>query len=142
MVDWSALGQVVVYAFAGTVAVTLLFTAGVLLGTGEGRAPAPRLAVAGVALRGEPRTRGARALRDAHNEVVPSPSLPEPPPPLGSGQSWSRGCCCSCCWTGAVEGSGVVVGSLSVVASATAGTASAPDASAMAMVVRLMPLSL
>jgi hypothetical protein len=49
MVDWGALGQVVIYAFAATVAVTLLFTAGVLLGTGEGRTPAPRIAIAGVA---------------------------------------------------------------------------------------------
>ncbi len=47
IVDWAALGQVVVYAFAGTVAVTLLYTAGVLL-VGEGRTPAPRLALAGV----------------------------------------------------------------------------------------------
>jgi hypothetical protein len=42
----------VIYAFAGTVAVTLLFTDGVLLtgsGPHEGRAPAPRLAIAGVA---------------------------------------------------------------------------------------------
>jgi hypothetical protein len=47
MVDWEALGQIVVYAFAGTVAVTLLFTGGVL--AGSGRPPAPRLAIAGVA---------------------------------------------------------------------------------------------
>jgi hypothetical protein len=48
MVDWAALGQVVVYSFAATVAVTLLFTSGVLL-SGSGRPPAPRLAAAGVA---------------------------------------------------------------------------------------------
>jgi hypothetical protein len=47
MVDWAALGQVVVYSFAATVAVTVLFTSGVLLS--GGRAPAPRLAAAGVA---------------------------------------------------------------------------------------------
>jgi hypothetical protein len=50
MIDWAALGQVVVYAFAGTVAVTLLFTTGVLLSSG--RAPAARLALAGVAFAG------------------------------------------------------------------------------------------
>jgi NADH:ubiquinone oxidoreductase subunit 6 (subunit J) len=50
IVDWAALGQVVVYAFAGTVAVSLLFTAGVLLiGEEPRRTPAPRLAVAGAA---------------------------------------------------------------------------------------------
>jgi hypothetical protein len=49
MVDWGALAQVVISAFAATVAVTLLFTAGVLFGSGEGRTPAPRLAIAGVA---------------------------------------------------------------------------------------------
>jgi hypothetical protein len=50
VVDWAALGQVVLYGFAATIAVTLLFTAGVLLAGEEGRrTPAPRLAVAGVA---------------------------------------------------------------------------------------------
>jgi hypothetical protein len=52
VIDWAALGQVVVYAFAGTIAVTLLFTTGVLLHGGEGRTPAPRLLAAGVAFAG------------------------------------------------------------------------------------------
>jgi hypothetical protein len=47
MIDWAALGQVVIYSFAAAVAVTLLFTTGVLLASG--RAPALRLAAAGVA---------------------------------------------------------------------------------------------
>jgi cytochrome b subunit of formate dehydrogenase len=51
IVDWAALGQVVLYAFAGTLAVTLLFTGGVLL-VGEGRTPAPRLVLAGAAFAG------------------------------------------------------------------------------------------
>jgi hypothetical protein len=47
MIDWAALGQVVAYSFAAAVTVTLLFTSGVVLASG--RAPALRLAVAGVA---------------------------------------------------------------------------------------------
>jgi hypothetical protein len=52
MIDWAALGQVVVYSFAAAVTVTVLFSAGVLLGSTDdrsGRAPAPRIAVAGLA---------------------------------------------------------------------------------------------
>jgi hypothetical protein len=49
MVDWAALGQVVLISFAAGVTVTLLFTAGTLLTTGEGRAPAARYALAGTA---------------------------------------------------------------------------------------------
>jgi hypothetical protein len=46
VVDWKALGEVVVYAFAGAVALSVLFTSGVLLvepeGEGQGVAPARR----------------------------------------------------------------------------------------------------
>ena len=49
MIDWAALGQVVVYSFAAAVTVTLLFTAGTVLSSGEGRAPAVRYALAGTA---------------------------------------------------------------------------------------------
>jgi hypothetical protein len=52
MIDWAALGQVVLYSFAAGVTVTALFSAGVVLGSSDergGRAPAPRLAIAGVA---------------------------------------------------------------------------------------------
>ena len=36
IVDWAALGKVVVYAFAGALALTLLFTTGVLLVEADG----------------------------------------------------------------------------------------------------------
>jgi hypothetical protein len=52
MIDWAALGQVVLYSFAAAVTVTALFSAGVLLSSTDdrgGRAPAPRMAVAGLA---------------------------------------------------------------------------------------------
>jgi hypothetical protein len=52
MIDWAALGQVVVYSFAAAVAVTVLFSAGVVLSATDERgrrAPAPRIAIAGVA---------------------------------------------------------------------------------------------
>ena len=49
MIDWEALGQVVVYSFAAAVTVTVLFTAGVRVTAGEGRAPAVRFALAGTA---------------------------------------------------------------------------------------------
>ena len=49
MIDWTALGQVVIYSSVAAVTVTLLFTAGTLLTAGEGRAPAVRYALAGTA---------------------------------------------------------------------------------------------
>jgi hypothetical protein len=52
MIDWAALGQVVAYSFVAAVAVAVLFSAGVVLSTTDedgGRAPAPRIAVAGLA---------------------------------------------------------------------------------------------
>ena len=52
MIDWTALGHVVVYSFAAAVTVTVLFSAGVVLSSTDergGRAPAPRIAVAGLA---------------------------------------------------------------------------------------------
>jgi hypothetical protein len=47
MVDWAALGQVIVYAFAATVTVVLLFTSGVLLTSGQ--RSGPRVATGGLA---------------------------------------------------------------------------------------------
>jgi formate/nitrite transporter FocA (FNT family) len=49
MVDWNALGQVILYSLAAGVLVTLLFTIGVALAGDDRRPPAPRIAVAGVA---------------------------------------------------------------------------------------------
>ena len=52
MIDWAALGQVVAYSFAAALTVSLLFSAGVLLSSTDehgGRAPAARIALAGVA---------------------------------------------------------------------------------------------
>ena len=49
MIDWAALGQVVVYSFVAAISVTLLFTVGTVLSAGEGRAPAVRYALAGTA---------------------------------------------------------------------------------------------
>ena len=52
VVDWTALGQVVAYSFAGALLLTVLFTAGVLLVESDGTSepsPASR-ALGGVAL--------------------------------------------------------------------------------------------
>ena len=120
MIDWTALGQVVVYSFAGALAVTLLFTSG---GPARQRASA-RGAACG---RGRRLCRqlgpgGAGPLRDVHHQVVRAASCrcrrPRHRCRRASGQSRSRGCCCSSCCTGAVEGSGVVEEAVSPAASA------------------------